>query len=584
MSYRRESPVQAFFRSFFASILAIVVLVVVVGGVAYWKMNEKPDIDDHSYLVVDIYGDILEYPPLGGVVAELMGGEPETLHRVLANLEKAALDERIEGVVMKISSTNGAGYGMIEEMREGIRKVREAGKKVYAFSDAIDRRSLLLASACDSVFVPRTAYVEFMGFAVTSAHIRGTLEKLGIRANLHKIKDYKSAAEVVTRKDMSAEARENLEWMLDEYWDVYVEALMENRGLTEDEIVRLMEHALFTAEEAKAAGLVDDLLYWDELERRLKSEEDDELRTVSQPVYAEVEPEDLGLKGEKKIAVVHAQGMIAGRQSKVDPVWGVLMGHESVVADLRRARLDEDVAAVVFRVDSGGGEALASDLIGHEVEVVSGAKPIVVSMVDVAASGGYHVSYRATRIVADALTLTGSIGSISAKFNVNEFHQKLGITHDFVTKGPMALMWSGYRDFSERERERFEENHWADFNAWLSDIADHRGMTFEEAEKLAQGRVWSGRQGKANGLVDEVGGLDRAIALARELAEIPADEKVTVVHYPEPQCLVDMILGGGDVSAAGRWAVYRLIRHDLVETWNRLAGRPLCLMDWIAVE
>jgi len=575
MRYRAQSSSRGFWGAFFGTLVALVVFIFVLGGLLYWKANEQPGIDDHSYLLVDLYGPMLEYPPAGGLMAELTGGEPETLHRVLSNLEKAAVDDRIEGVILKVSSSSGMGGGMAWEIRGAVHRVRDAGKKVYAFSDSFDRSSYLVMAACDSIFAPPSANITIVGYAAVSQHLRGALDKLGIKPNLHKIKDYKSAAEMVLRKDMSPEAREMYEWLLDEAWDLTMEAMEKERGLTEDDVVALMQHAAFTGEEAKEAGLLDELLYWDQLEARLRREKDDELRTVSQCRYADVERAEVGLKGKKTVAVVHAQGMIGGRATRVDPLLGVMMGHESVIEDLRRAREDEDVAAVVFRVDSGGGEGLASDLISREVGITAAEKPVVVSMVDVAASGGYYIAYQATKMVANPVTMTGSIGSISGKFNSAGFWSKLGITHDHVERGPMALLWWSGRDFTNEERTRFEQNHWDGFNDWLEDVAEHRGMTFEEAEALAHGRVWSGRQAKANGLIDDLGGLHRAVELAKELAEIPAGETVKLVHYPEPQGLVDVLLGGGDVTAAVRYAVYHTVRTELAETWRLLAGARL---------
>ena len=575
---------KAFFRSFFASFLAVVVVLMIIVAFIVGKSIQKPKIKDHSYLVVDIYGEVLEYHPPASVMGDIFGGQPEILHRILNNLEKVCIDDRIDGVIVRLSSSNTAGHAMFQEIRGAIKKVRESGKKVYGFSDAINRKTYYLAAACDSIYMPPTAYINFLGFSTTTLHLKGALDKLGIKPNIHRIKDYKSAAEMIIRKEMSPESRENREWMLEEYWDTFVEALNEDRGFSEENIVEIMDHALFTAADAMEAGLIDRLLYWNDLEEMLKLEKDKRLRTVSQCRYAKVDPGKLGLKGKKKIAVVHAQGMIGGRQSKIDPWFGVLMGHESVAADLKRARKDKDIAAVVFRVDSRGGEGLASDLIGHEVEVVSGVKPIVASMVDVAASGGYHISYRASKIVADPLTITGSIGSISGKFNMKGLYDKLGITHDAATKGPKALMFSDYRDFTEDEWKCFVDDHWAGFNAWLKDVAEHRGMTFEEAEKLAHGRVWSGKQAKENGLVDELGGIDRAIELAKELAGIPADEKVTVVHYPKKKGLLEMIFSGGGFTTATQWIIYHFIRDDLAETWRMLTEEPLYMIDEDIIE
>ena len=561
----------SFFRAFFATLLALVVLIAAVVGVVAVKSGQKAKIKDHSYLVIDIYGEVLEYDPPGGVVSEVLGGEPETLTRILGNLEKAAADDRIDGVIMKLSASNTLGRAMRGEIRESVKKVRASGKKVYAFADNINSSVYVLAAPCDSIYMPPTGYITFTGFRVDGTYVKGTLEKLGIKPNVHRIKDYKSAAEMVTRADMSPEAREMYRWLLGDGWDYYVSCLGEDRGLTEEQIAGIMDYALLRPVEAVERGLVDRLLYWDELEGMLKQEKDERLRTVSMSRYADEERGDLGLEGKKKIAVVHAQGMIGGRTNKVDPVLGMLMGHESVNADLRRAMEDEDVAAIVFRVNSSGGESLASDLIGRQVHVAAQVKPVVVSMVDVAASGGYMIAYRASRMVADPMTITGSIGSISMKFNMKGLYDKLGMTHDYVTQGPSALFWSDTRDFTPEERERFEQNHWADFNAWLADVASCRGMTFEEAEKLAHGRVWTGRQAKENGLIDEVGGLDKAVEIAKELAEIPGEERVTIVHYPKKQDLFDMILSGDNiVASAARWALYRFIREDLAGTVEML--------------
>jgi protease IV len=565
--------VKAFIRNFFAALLAIIVIFVVVIGVLAAKSGKKEKIENHSWLVLDLYGDIPEYAPPADPMAMLMGGDAETLQDLLDNLTKASVDKRIKGVIVKISASNSLGLAKLQELRSGVAKVRAADKPVYAYSDGLSKGSYYLAVACDSIFMPPTAYIEFTGLGATSTHVKRTLDKIGVRPNLHRIKEYKSAAEIAMREDMSPEAKENVLWIMDEYWQVIMADLQADRGLSEERVTSLMEHAMFTPDEAKDAGMIDEVLYWDELESKLKGEDDEELRTVSSDRYADVSFDKVGLKGKKTIAVVHAQGLIAGRESTINPLLGMVMGHETVVGDLRRVTKDEDVVAVIFRVESGGGENLASDLIGHQVEVTSREKPIVASMVDQAASGGYQIAFRASKIIALPLTITGSIGSISGKMNVAGLHEKLGITHDSVTKGPNALMWSPYADFTEAERARFEDDHWKSFNLWLSRVAEKRGMSFAEAEKLAYGRVWTGRQAVANHLIDEVGGLDRAIEIAKDLANVPADEKVKIVHYPEQQGIMDMILGGGDTTMTVKWMIYRFIHEDLAASWDLVAAK-----------
>lgn len=566
---------KSFFVAFLGALLAIIVLVLLVGSIGAYMAGKQPAIEDRSWLIVEMYGDLLEYDPPGGIMSQLVVSDVETLQRILDNLEKAAVDDRIEGVIFKVAAGNSVGTAMLQEIRGAIRRVQDTDKKVLVWAESFDRQDYLLLAACDEVLVPPTAYIGFTGFSSETLHVKKAFDKLGIKPNIHKIKDYKSAAETVIREDMSEPAREMRGWIMDEMWETLLETLAADRGFDEEKIVELMQHAYFTADEALDSGLIDRIAYWDELETELKSADEDALRSVSQGRYAEVLRSKLDLDGDKKIAVIHAQGTIIGRRNDVNPLLGLTMGHESIIAEFRRARLDEDVAAIVFRVNSRGGDALGSDLMGHEVEITVGVKPVVVSMVDVAASGGYHISYRASKIVADPMTITGSIGSISGKINMRDFYDKLGITFDHVERGPMATIESDLQDFTPEERARFEENHWNGFNDWLRDVAEHRDMSFEDAEKLAHGRVWTGRQAVANGLVDEIGDLKHAIELAGQLAGIPADEQVTVEHFPKQKGLLESLMSGDSAAAtAAHWIVYRTIREDVAETLDFVVQHP----------
>ena len=562
-----------------------IALFLVIGGAValtvVMALTSGPDIEDGSWLVVDLRDPMLEYDPPSDLMSQALGETSLTLQGTLDNLTKAAVDDRIAGVIVKLGGSTAPGQATIEELREGIATVREANKRVVAWAESLSTSGVHLAGACELVAMCPTGGVVFTGTELSAMHVKAMLDKLGIEPNIHKIKDYKSAAELVLRTDMSEPAKENRRWLMDEMWEMRGEHLEGDLGLDEQTVVELMEHALFTGEEAVAAGLVDQLWYWDELEDELQGDDEDELAVVSQTTYAEVEPEDVGLGGKKTIAVVHAQGTIGGRANGVNPLLGVMMGHETINAELRRLEEDDDVAAVVFRIDSPGGSALTSDLIGHQVEVLTESKPVVASMVNVAASGGYHIAYRASKIVANPMTVTGSIGSISGKFNMKQLYDNLGVTYDGVAKGPNADLFSSLSNFTDEQRARYEANHWDGFNQWLADVAEHRGMTFAEAEQLAHGRVWSGRQALANGLVDELGGFDRAVALAKELAEIPADEDVTIVHYPEKKSLFQTLTGGdGATTLVARWWLYRTIRSDVNELATLATGPSAILTGY----
>jgi protease-4 len=555
---------KVFSVSFAAAALALIVVFALAIGLAAWKLDSKSDIQDHSWLHLDIYGSLPEYDPPSGLTGALTGGDQQTLQSVLTNLEMAAHDKRIDGVVIQLSASNDAGRGKLEEIRRGVTRVREAGKPVLAFADNIDLNVLYTAAICDSFFCPPPSYIFISGLDARASHVKRALAKLGIEPHVSAIKEYKSAAQIITREDLTPEARANREWMLDEFMDLYVQALFKGRGIDAKGLETIMEEAEFLAHEAKDAGIVDDVIYWDELTRRFQHDEEDSPRLVSGARYAQEDPADFDLGGDRKIAVIHAQGNIGGRTSGVNPFLGIMMGHESINAELERALEDEDVVAIVLRIDSGGGESLASDLMSHMVHQVGQVKPVVVSMVDVAASGGYSMAYRANWIVADNMTITGSIGSITAKFDMSEMYDKLGIDFSHVTRGPNARFMGSDRGFTDEEFDHFHERHQASFHVWVAGIAEHRNMTVEEVESLGQGRVWTGRQAVANGLTDEVGGLWEAVAAARRLAEIPEDTSTELWHLPEKQDLVASLLNGDSeaMALAGRWLIYRSVRED----------------------
>ncbi len=559
--------------NFVKTVLAVLVAQFLLGATllfgltimtAIFAAPETVSVADHSWLVIDVYGSIPPYDPPESISASVLGEKPETLQRILANLEKAKADHRIDGVIMKVSSSNSLGYASIGDIRESIQELRDAGKPVIAYSDGLDRNSLYLASACDSIFMPGVADLALTGYGYVDMFAKGTLDKLDIHQNLDKIRAYKTAAEMLQRDSMSPEAKEMANWMIDELWDVELHAISRDRAVAMDTLVTYMGQAMFGADEALDAHLIDGIMYWDELEQRLGDGED--LETVSSEDYDDVKRSDVGLKGKDRIAVVHAYGMIGGRKSRTDPSLGVVMGHETVVENLRDAADDKRVKAIIFRVDSRGGESLASELISREVAKIAEEKPVIVSMGDVAASGGYAVSFRATKIVADSLTITGSIGSIYGKLNMAGAWNKLGVTFDWVTRGSNALLWSGVTDFDANQWQIIKKHHDASFEQWLTAISEARHIPMDELRPLTDGRVWTGRQAVANGLIDDVGGYERAVEVAREEAEIPDDEEVTFVHYPKRHGLYYLLTSGDAPLTVLRGVFYRTIREDMAES------------------
>jgi protease-4 len=527
-----------------------------------FSKNGGVHVDKGSYLVVDVYGDIPPYNAPESISSSIFGHE-ETVTRMLENLEKAATDKRIDGVIMKISDANSLGMADMGDLRTAIGKVQKAGKEVLAFSDGLDRNSLYLASACDSIFMPEISDVSFTGMGETNVFAKGTLQKLGVHQNLHKIKDYKTAAELLQRDSMSPEAKEMANWMINEVWDVELGAISRDRGLSVDSLETCMKTALFTAPEAKDAGLIDGLLYWDQLEDRLGG---DDFQSVDEDTYGDVTRSEAGIRGKHHVAVVHAYGDIGGRESRSGGISGSVMGHETVIDDLRSAEEDDNAKAIIFRVDSPGGESLASELIAREVARIAKKKPIIVSMGNVAASGGYAISYRGTRIVADSLTITGSIGSIFGKMNIAGLWNKAGVTFDSVTRGPNALFFSEFTDFDPDQWKRVEEYHNASFDLWLKQISESRKIPVDDLRKISEGRVWTGRQAVANHLIDDAGGWQKAVDLAKEEAKLPADDPLIFDHYPRKVGIVTLLSSGKAPITIARLMITRWMHTDFAET------------------
>ena len=574
-----------FLPTVLAAFLGFALLLLVIGVVAAWRLDNASAIEKHSWLHLDLYGDLPEYDPPAGLTGALSGGG-QTLQDILDCLQMAAVDKRIAGVVLQLSATQGAGNAKLGEIREAVGRVRAAGKPVLAYADNIDLKVLYTAAACDSFFCPPPAYVQVLGLDRAHPHVREALAKMGITPEVSALRAYKSAAQIVTRTDLTPEARANAEWILAEVYETYGAAIAAGRRVERQRLEEWLTTAMFTAAEARQAGLVDRVVYWEELAERFVPKGEQHPRLVSGSRYADEDPDDLDLGGKRKIAVIHAQGNIGGRENGVNPLLGLMMGHETINRELERALRDDDVVAIVLRVDSGGGESLASDLMGHKVELASREKPVVVSMVDVAASGGYMMSYRASRILADPLTITGSIGSISAKFDLSGMNEKLGLAYSHVTTGPNARLMGSDRPFSPEEFELFHARHEASFQEWIDDVARARNLTVPEVEGLAMGRVWTGAQAAGNGLIDEVGGLHEAVAAARELAGVPAGTGTSLWHLPAKKSVLASLTGGDteDLTAAGQWLLYRSLRGDLRQIRQSLVGSGWSTIDPIFTD
>lgn len=531
---------------------ALLFFVMGMGAVLVGTGGAKVDVPARACLVQEIPEELVEYEPAQRIPLPHSATITQTM--ILENLEKARLDDRIQAVVLKFD-VPGGGWGKLEEIRQRVHQLREAGKPVYAFTSFAFSPSLHLAAACDSIVLAPEGMVWLTGLMAERFFVKALFDDVGIDVQAIQIGDYKSAAEMFTRESMSPPARANAHWVMEDLYDQFLAAVARDRGVLASDVEGWLAGSPYSPPEAHAAGIVDALLYWDEFMDRLEARHPG-LETISAREYASVPRGRFGLRGPK-IAVVHGQGMItAGESGGLYPM-GLSMGDETIVAALEDLRDDDGIEGVLLRLDTPGGLGLASDRIGEMVADVSRVKPIVVSSVDLNASGGYMVSYRADEIVALPGSVVGSIGALSMRPVLAGVTEKLGITFDRVTKGPNATLFSPVVPLDDQTFARFTAVQRSSYERWIAGVADAREMSPEEVESLAGGRVFTGRQAFEHGLVDAVGGFDEALARLKRACGIGADEPVTLLHYPVRKSFLEHIRAG-EWAAVGESVALRL--------------------------
>lgn len=564
------------------SIVVGLVLVVLIGLavlVAAFRQSE-PTIADNSVLSLRVAGSLPDYVPYDPL-RKFFGGNDQSLTNLILQFKKAKVDKRIKVVLLEIDMS-GAGWGKSEEIRDAIADFRSSGKPVYAYLEYGMNKEYYIASACDKIYLAPPGELFINGLAADVMFFRGSLDKLGIYPDIFQIGKYKSAGDTFTRKDMSDAHREFMNSLLDDLFNRYVDAIAKARGKSAEEVRAIIDNAPYGAPKAKDVGLIDGVGYRDEIEKELKTKlgykESDPLRVVKSSVYSEVEPESLGLDEGEKIAVIYATGDIGSGQSENSPSGSQSIGSDTLSKAINDAREDKTIKAIVIRVDSPGGSGLASDIIWHAVEAAKAKKPVVISMSDVAASGGYYISASASKIVAQPSTITGSIGVVAGKPVLKGFYDWLGLSNEYILRGRNAGMFRETEKFTPEERTKFED--WIKttyYNDFVPKVAKGRNKDAAYIDSVGQGRVWTGAQGKERGLVDEFGGLDRAVEVAKDLAKIPKDKGVHRVILPYPRTFLQELLSEGSetrTQVKQREAVLATLPDDA-----RRAVRYMALLD-----
>ncbi|MEE3138563.1 MAG: signal peptide peptidase SppA [Acidobacteriota bacterium] len=514
--------------------MAAVIVSSVTMVVVYFLLSRGPSVPRNATLVLRVPS-VLTEVNAGGLLGQVLGAPP-TVRSIVDNLHKAAVDDRVSRVVL-LPRGGQALWGKIQEVRDAVMAFKSSGKPVVAYLEYGGDQQYYLATAADRIFLMPTSPLDLMGVASYELFLRGTFDLIGVYPDFLHAGDYKTAGNLFTEETFTQPHREMSESLNADLFDQLVLDIATSRSRPASEIRALIAEGPFLPEDALAAGLVDELAYEDEVLAR----DAEEQQPISGQDYAKVSLRSVGLNTGPKIAVIHVAGVINTGRSGYNSTQGSVVGSDTVIENLREARNDSTVRAIVLRIDSPGGSAIASDVIWREVVLTRADTPVIASMSDVAASGGYYIAMPAQAIVAQPATLTGSIGVVAGKFVVGEAFSKLGANIESVSQGRFAEINSPVRAFSAAERAKVQVQLDAVYETFVRKAAEGRAMTLERIHAVAQGRVWTGRQGQQMGLVDELGSLDHAVAIAKQYADIEPETDVELVIYPPARGLLETL-------------------------------------------
>ena len=486
----------------------------------------------------------------------------KTLRGLLKKLDALKTDDDLAGVIFKIEGV-GLGWATLQEIRNKLNEFRTAEKETIAYLESGGNAEYLLAATMDRIVLTPTGSLNLTGLRAEVLFYKGLFDKLDIEADMLAMGKYKSGVEPYIRDGMSDAFRESMTALLDDLYAQLLNHIAESRnGISTEDASDLIDRGPFTAEEAKREKLVDALQYYDELIATLKAEtsEDEEVQVVKPGSERQRKVPDMnsfaGLMqlfsilnppqraqaaSENQIALIYASGAILPDIGSIFTPMSVITP-KTLKKAFEKARTDDSVRAVVLRVDSPGGSAFASDLIWREVMLTQREKPVVVSMGNVAASGGYYIAMAAGTIVAQPSTLTGSIGVFGGKLNLKGLYNKAGLTKEIITRGQNATLYSDYGGFTPTERERVEKMMRTVYEDFVNKAAAGRNKSFDDIDEIAQGRVWTGRQAQQLGLVDELGGLDDALSIAKKQAGFTEDDKLNLIVLPKQRPFFEQLI------------------------------------------
>jgi protease-4 len=542
--------VRRFIVGLLAVIGAVTLLSVLAGvGLAVWSRVNGPAVPQAALLTLDVNGNLPDAPQNSGLLG-LLSPPQASLRDVVDALDKAGRDPRVKGLLLRIGGGN-LGLAQAEELRSAILRFRSRGKLTFAYSDSFGEfasgtRAYYLASACDQIWLQPLGMVGLVGLRAEEPFFRGTLDKLGLVARFDQREQYKTAMDFLTKTKMTDPDREQLKSLLGSMLDQIVAGIADGRKLAPDRVRDLIANGPYLAQDALNDHLIDHVGHIDAALAALRSGVGG-ATTMRLASYLDAvgRPHQSG----PLVALIYGDGLMArGKSDNGSPFSGDLMGSDTIVHAFRLAEHDKAVRAIIFRIDSPGGSAVAAESIWNAVkEARQMGKPVVVSMGGVAGSGGYYIAADASKIVAEPATLTGSIGVLAGKVLIGGLLDKIGASADAVQTSDNAALYSSLADFTPQGYEDFEAALDATYAGFKARVAEGRHMTPAQVESLAKGREWTGAQAKDNGLVDALGGYDTAIALAKAEIGVPASGDITLRTYPRPrsgaEILFDRLMG-----------------------------------------
>jgi protease-4 len=526
-------------------ILLIIIIFICVGTFYYLTLENlfkgTPTITRDSYLELKIYGDVPERD-ISNVFDTMVGGEIPSLDVLLHSIRKAKIDPKIQGIIL-IPMGLSLGWGKMEELKQALKDFKQSGKKVYAYLEVGGNREYYISLEADLIFGAPRGVIFVNGLLSGGYYLKGTLDKIGVKADFVVQGEYKSAPEIFTDATMSPARRRELNTILDDFFVRYIRELSEARGIEPDIIKQLVDYGIYSLQDAYENNLIDTLMYYDEFKEYLNQINGRAPRLVSLNRYKQITYDKLGIKGKRTIALIYFIGDIVSGFGSTGAEEGLIIS-EGMAEVVREATDNSSVEAIVLRIDSPGGSGIAADIIWDAIMEAREKKPVIVSMSDVAASGGYYIAMPADTILAQESSIVGSIGVYSGKFAMKGLYEKLGINKIEIQRGENATLLSELNTWSPKQRKILQDQIQKYYHSFVTKVAEARNRSYEEIDEIAQGRVWTGSQSIENGLIDKIGGLNEAIDVAKKMIGLSKDSHVKLLVYPEERSFIDRLLSG----------------------------------------